>query len=771
MKTALFALLNALAAGWAVNLVALHNDAVAQTLVPGVLCGEEGGCGDVLASQWSTIAGIPVSAPAAPMYGLLAVLAVLVLAGRLSAERLSGLAVLCGGAGVAFGGWLLFHMLASVGAVCNYCLVMDGLNLAVLLLGAALHPGGVMAALTAVPAALSRLVRPGLEAALIPTVLAGALLIHRAMPAPEAPSQADIAAAVEAATASVAAPPVEATVEASAEKTGETKRVVLTDDIKEIPITAGVPVSGPESAPVTIVLFEDFQCPFCRTLAGNIHALQATRPDDVRIAWYNFPMHTACNEAAPKDMHPRACAAAAAAICAEQQGRFWEMHDVLFFNSAKLSNDEILSYAEGVGVDMAQYRTCLRDPATGEKILADARLGSELGVKGTPTFFVNGRRLSGAQPVEVLEAVVDRLKEGAAGSVRLDVDLLGEVVGSVGSAPATVTLAGPYGAFTIDAFEASIVDGIAVSRPGVPAAGGVSWYEATAACEAAGKRLCTEEEWLTACTGAMPDDVDGDGTYSDDAILGRRHPYGAYPQSSWCASTREKDDPRPLITGEHPRCATPEGVYDLEGLTKEWIGLSPDRAGVKGGSYYSRDSARCGYLKDDIPPDESGDASIGFRCCQGAAPTTGEERLPGGKVGDTVQSWQLTTLDGQPFDSAQLVGKAHVLTFWASWCGPCRKELPVLADLHTRYQSQGFEVVGINIDQQPAKARQFLAQNPLPFPSVSDADSALMARFDAASLPTAFWVTASGEIRQKTTGFDERKAAELEEFVQTLLER
>ncbi|MFT5685145.1 MAG: protein-disulfide isomerase/uncharacterized membrane protein/thiol-disulfide isomerase/thioredoxin [Myxococcota bacterium] len=766
MKTALFACLNALAAGWAVNLVRLHNDAVAKTLVPGVLCGEDGGCGDVLASQWSTIAGIPVSAPAAPMYAALAILGLIAMSGKLSAARLSGLAVLCGTAGVAFGGWLLFHMLVSVGAVCNYCLVMDGLNLAVLLSGAALHPGGFKAAFSAIPAALSRLVRPGPEAILIPAVLAGAFAIHAAMPAPDGPSEADITAAVEAATASVA-PPV--AVAGVAEKTGETRRVVLTDDIKEILIGEGVPVLGPEDAPVTIVLFEDFQCPFCRTLAGNLHALKASRPDDVRIAWYNFPMHTACNAAAPKDMHPRACAAAAASVCAEQQGKFWEMHDVLFFNSAKLSNKEILNYAEGIGVDMSAYKTCLRDPATGEKILADARLGAELGVKGTPTFFINGRRLSGAQPVEVLEAVVDRIKEGTEGSVRMDIDLLGEVVGAVGDVPATVTLSGPYGAFTIDAFESTIVDGVAVSRSGAEVARGVSWYDASAACEAAGKRLCTEEEWLTACTGSLPSDVDGDGTYSDDPILGRRHPYGAYPQSSWCASAREKDDDRPLITGEHPRCATPDGVYDLEGLTKEWIGLSPDRAGVKGGSYYSRGSARCGYLKDSIPPDEA-DPSIGFRCCQGAAPVTEGERLPGGKVGDTVQSWQLTTLDGQPFDSAQLSGKAHVITFWASWCGPCRKELPVLADLYTQYGDQGFSVVGINIDQEPAKARAFLKQNPMPFPSVADSDSALMNRFDAESLPTAFWVTASGEIRQKTTGFDERKAAELEEFVQSLLE-
>lgn len=766
MKPAIFTTLSALAAAWAARLILLHNDAVAQTLAPGVLCGEDGGCGDVLASEWSTIFGVAVSAPAVPMYTVLVVLGVLAMRGRFDRDRLAALAALCGSAGVVAGGWLLFHMLVSIGAVCNYCLVMDGLNLAVLIAGARLHSGGIRGAAAATPATLGRLIRPGGEAVLLPAVVAGTFLLHVALPAPAEPSEEAVAAAVEAATEAFAP----SASDAVAEKTGETRRVVLSDDIKDVPLGEGVPVTGPADAPVTIVLFEDFQCPFCRKLAGNLHALQASRPNDVRIAWYNFPMHTACNEAAPKDMHPRACAAAAASICAEQQDKFWEMHDVLFFNSARLSNREILSYAAELGIDMKQYRTCLNDPATGERILADARLGTSLGVKGTPTFFVNGRRLSGAQPVEVLEAVVDRIKAGIDGQVRMDIELLGEVVGSVGEVPASVSLEGPYGRFSIDAFEASIVDGVAVSQPGVEAARGVSWYQAKEACEAAGKRLCSEEEWLTACTGALPFDADGDGIYSDDPIQGRRHPYGAYPQSNWCAASREKDDDRPLTTGEHPRCVTPEGVYDLEGLTKEWIGLSPDRAGVKGGSYYSRDSARCGYLKDSIPPDESGDSSLGFRCCAGAQPIVDGERLPGGKVGDEVQAWRLPTLDGEAFDSDQLTGKAHVLTFWASWCGPCRKELPVLADLHARYREQGFEVVGINIDQEPAKARAYLRQNPMPFPSVTDPDSALMGRFDATSVPTAFWVTDSGEIRQKTTGFSEQKASELEAFVQSLLD-
>jgi protein-disulfide isomerase/peroxiredoxin/uncharacterized membrane protein len=773
VKLSVSAALSAAAAGWAIYLVKLHNDAIASSLRPGLLCGEDGGCSDVLASQWSVIAGLPVSAPAVPMYVTLLVLSLLALRGRLDVGRLSGLVTMCGLAGLAFGGWLLYHMLADVGKVCNYCLVMDGLNLAVLASGIALHPDGPAAAFRAIPTAFAALFRPSLEAVLIPAVVLGAGLLHLALPAPEGPTEAEIAAAVAAAIEPVAP---EVTVEpvpvtaGVAEETGETKRVLLQPAAAEIPL-AGVPIKGSPDAPVTIVLFEDFQCPFCRTLAGNLEALLASRPDDVKIAWYNFPMHTACNSHAPKDMHPRACAAAMAGVCANEQGRFWELHDSLFFHSAKLSDRELRQYAGEVGLDVGAFDQCMQKPQTLARVQADADVGAGLGVRGTPTFYINGRRLSGAQPIEVLEAVVDAVQSEDRGErVSLDVALRGEVLGDV-AGPASASLEGPYGRFKIDTFEASIVDGAAVSRPGVEPARGVSWYQASEACEAAGKRLCTEEEWLSACTGSLPDDVDGDGIYSDDTIIGRLHPYGTYPQPTWCASARQRDDARPLLTGNHPRCATPEGVYDLEGGVKEWVGLSPDRAGLKGGSYYSGQSARCGYFKDDLPPD-GGDDSMGFRCCRGSEPEdTAAERYPGGKVGDTLMNFSLPTPEGGTYGSADLEDQAVVLTFWASWCGPCRKELPALADFYNRYKDQGLAVVGVNIDKDVRAAQAYLRRDPLPFPVVLDTDNALMGSFDAQSVPTTFWVTRAGQIRQKTTGYSEEKKDEVEAFVEELLRR
>ncbi|MBT3219287.1 MAG: redoxin domain-containing protein [Proteobacteria bacterium] len=346
-------------------------------------------------------------------------------------------------------------------------------------------------------------------------------------------------------------------------------------------------------------------------------------------------------------------------------------------------------------------------------------------------------------------------------------DLGGEETGNVGNVPTEVRLQGRNGSFVIDAFEASLSDGRAQSRSGVVPAHGLTWYEGDAACRASGKRLCTEEEWLIACTGQIPVDENQNDIFSDDRLLGRSYPYGAYQQSTWCASSRAKDDPRPLITGNHPRCVTPEGVYDLEGLTKEWVGVIPSRAALKGGSYYSGSSARCGYLKDSEAPDHS-DGSIGFRCCSGALDEYAD-LFSGGKVGDQLLSFSGNTLDGTAVRSSDFAGSPLIITFWASWCGPCRAELPALDEMYRKHRDRGLKVLAVNVDTEAGAAKRFLAQTPVSFPIFMDRESSLMNRFDTRGVPTTFWVEPSGRIRQRTVGFDKGAMAKLEADVSALM--
>ncbi|MBJ93656.1 MAG: hypothetical protein CMP23_04190 [Rickettsiales bacterium] len=776
----LYAAVCGAASSWAYLLIGEHY--AADSSETGALCGEGGGCSDILSSPAAELFGIPVSAPAVPLFFVLAMLGLASARGRLSLygltpARLSALATLCGYLGLAFGARLLFEMIYGQGKLCWLCLTMDGLTLASLVVGAWLHPAGLKTGLRSPLQALRAMLRPGFEMALPFLVLAGTLLVDQIteprpaqQPLTVEPASTTPQVSETSASASTSRAQTKQTTQVKTSPTRTTRRLVLPEQRSEIKLSSTVPTRGPSDAPVTIVLFEDFQCPFCKKLSGNIEMLLDERPEDVRIAFMHFPMQQRCNaRELKKSLHKFACSAAAASVCAQEQGAFWEMHDLLFRNNHRLRGRNLRGYANKLGLNLERWTSCMKSPATQEKIKADSAVGLAAGVTGTPALFVNGRRLVGAQPLESLLAAVDAEKAGNSERLILDIETGVEQIGEVTGATSSVSLNGPDGLFTIDAFEASLENGVAVSKPGVPTARSVTWYEARDACVAAGKRLCSEAEWLTACTGQIPIDEDRNGVYSTDLIQGRQHVYGEHYRAGLCADARKKNDPRPLITGNHPSCRTPEGVYDLEGLTKEWIGLSPDKAAIKGGSYYSRESTRCAYLKDSEAPDTR-DGSIGFRCCSGNdAQSKADANYPGGKVGDKILSWSGKLSNGSVFQSSSIQGKALIMTFWASWCEPCKKELPALADLYLKHKDAGLEVIGINVDENPAAARRYLKENPLPFKVVMDGKKDIMSRFQTRGVPTTFWVTAEGKIRQRSVGYDDSKKYQFEQWLNSLL--
>ena len=356
----------------------------------------------------------------------------------------------------------------------------------------------------------------------------------------------------------------------------------------------------------------------------------------------------------------------------------------------------------------------------------------------------------------MLSAVINAELTGQSGRLDIEVQVGAEQVGEV-AGPAQVTVRHPGGpAVNIDAFEGSVADGAAVSAAGAAPARGVSWFAARDACEAAGKRLCTEAEWLAACMGGWPKDEDGNGVFSDDDQDGRVYPYGDFHRPGACADNRGPE-PGDLRTGDHPNCGTPEGVYDLAGGVKEWVGLRPSRAAVKGGSYLSGDSARCGYHRDDYAPGGE-DPTTGFRCCAGAVPDGLDDGgdYPGGQVGDKIMDFEVQLLDGGRFSADQLRGKPALLVFWASWCGPCREEMPILSALYGERAAEGLTVLAVSVDSDADKARAWLRANPMLFPvaidDLSSGAAALMGRFDTRGVPTTFWIDPDGTIRLRTTG-------------------
>jgi protein-disulfide isomerase len=154
---------------------------------------------------------------------------------------------------------------------------------------------------------------------------------------------------------------------------------------------------GPSVAPVTIVVFADFACPYCARLAPTLRALQTAYDNQVRLVFREFPLGD----------HPRAAAAAAAAECAADQGRFWQMHDRLFADQRHLEAGDLLRRAREIGLDTEEFERCRVSGHMRRRIEKDLADGARYGVAGTPTLFVNGRYVSGLRSFESLAALVD----------------------------------------------------------------------------------------------------------------------------------------------------------------------------------------------------------------------------------------------------------------------------------------------------------------------------------------------------------------------------
>jgi protein-disulfide isomerase len=149
----------------------------------------------------------------------------------------------------------------------------------------------------------------------------------------------------------------------------------------EIPL-AGSPSRGPEDAPVVMIEFADFECPFCQKIAPELDAIWEKRKDKVRFV-YKFT---------PLSIHSHSDAAARAAIAAQAQGKFWEMHHLLFANGQRLEQSDLEGYAKAIGLDLDRFRSDMQSSAATQRLDADRKLGDDLGVKGTPTLFIDGRQ-------------------------------------------------------------------------------------------------------------------------------------------------------------------------------------------------------------------------------------------------------------------------------------------------------------------------------------------------------------------------------------------
>lgn len=168
---------------------------------------------------------------------------------------------------------------------------------------------------------------------------------------------------------------------------------------------------GNPDAKVTIVEYSEYQCPFCKLAAFNVKPYIREYGDDVRLFFVNFPLDSECNPEVSGPMHPVACYAARAGICAEKFGDFWSFHDEMFRDQRKLSKDIILDFAQKRGWRKEEFESCIASDEVKARLSKELASGKDADVTGTPTIFMNGRKLKyWKSPRFLREVVKEELK-------------------------------------------------------------------------------------------------------------------------------------------------------------------------------------------------------------------------------------------------------------------------------------------------------------------------------------------------------------------------
>lgn len=339
-------------------------------------------CADAAESVYATIGNLPIASLGLAWYAVVLLLAGLI---RFGGDKVKGapeVLFVGSGLGVLYSVFLAIVSLAVLGKLCPYCVGLYVVNIGLFVTAWLLLPAGPKAALKRLPSLLTQ------NATWI-TVggMVVAVLITQGMYAQAHATLTQKLAEVRAA---------------------QTQKPAHFDID-----TSGTAGKGPADAPVVLVEYSDFECPYCKRLADALDELAKREPTLVRIHFKQFPMDMACNDTMERPLHDQACGAAVAAVCAERQGKLWPMHDLLFQNARALSGQAYLDFAAKVGVDVEAFRACLDDPTALQRVKDDIAEGARMGVRGTPTFFVNGWRHEGARDPDKLQGIVRLAAEQA----------------------------------------------------------------------------------------------------------------------------------------------------------------------------------------------------------------------------------------------------------------------------------------------------------------------------------------------------------------------
>ena len=400
-------------------LLAQHHGESGAVAAVDQVCGTgQNGCDRVNQSAWSELGGVPVAGLGLVFF--LALAAFYALAAQAPAETAAGAGRL-GFLAVALGlavDVVLFGLQAfSIGAFCKLCLATYAANAAMLAL---LWPWR-RASVAGLTTPAGRLVCSGwllASLAVVAGVWAGdgwlrsragrrqAVLLGEPAPAPSA-LPADAAA-------------LQARVQELQQTLDDPRKLQQYLDEKSVrdfdnspvrQVGLDAPRKGEAAAPIKVVEFSDMLCPYCRSLAGAFRDYVPRTAGRVAVYFRHYPLDQACNPALPRTLHAGACGLALGGVCAEQQGRFWEYHDRVFGQQMdKASEADVRRFAQEAGLDPQRFGACLASPQAQARLQADIAEARALEVAGTPTIFINGRKVPNLNLfVELVEKEAQRL--------------------------------------------------------------------------------------------------------------------------------------------------------------------------------------------------------------------------------------------------------------------------------------------------------------------------------------------------------------------------
>jgi len=386
-------ILGAVGLGICLYLYSFHIELLMGEIKSGPLCGADNGlgCHSVATGPYSSMMGLPLALWGAVFFSTLALLGVGGVifwrdCGRVFLRWAFWLAVL----GLAFDLYLAYTMIFRIRAVCWLCTATYAINFVAILFllkGVRREPK---------PRISLRAIFPGTQDAqgidlyyrnVIKGLLIGGVLL--------------------AAVAGVAGS------QFLSKSLTENDRERLAKTIKNFsqqkPIlieTKNRPVMGSDDAAVTVVEFSDFLCPFCAKASRYIKLAESSFHDTARFVFRHYPLDKSCNRAMRSNVHPGACMLAEGAVCAFEQDKFWEYHDIAFETKGSISRAVVMDTASKIGLNLGEFKSCL-DSGRGLKVVKeDIKAAHNAGVKSTPTLFINGRRLRGVPKPWVLNEIL-----------------------------------------------------------------------------------------------------------------------------------------------------------------------------------------------------------------------------------------------------------------------------------------------------------------------------------------------------------------------------